>query len=99
MNSIESTQYEAARAVTGTWKGTSMIQLYEELGWESSTDRRKSRRLIQFYKIYNGFTPTYLRLLVPQPLSLLYGKRRENVLRDIKCRTVSFANSSFFQIV
>ena len=33
--------------------------------------------------------------MIPKPLSLLYGKRRENVLHDIKYRTVSFANSFF----
>ena len=36
-----------------------------------------------------------LRLLIPEQLSLLYGRRRENVFRDIKCRTISFANSFF----
>ena len=95
MKSIESTQYEAARAVTGTWKSTSSVKLYEELGWESLSDRRTSRRLIQFYKIYNRFTPPYLRSLIPEPLSLLFGRRRENVLRNIICRTVTFSNSFF----
>ena len=39
MKSIESTQYQAACAVTGAWKGTSLVKLYEELGWESLSDR------------------------------------------------------------
>ena len=57
MKSIESTQYNAARAVTGAWKGTNKDKLYAELGWESLSDRRWSRRLVQFYKIFNDFTP------------------------------------------
>ena len=49
MNSIEKIQYEAALAITGTWKGTSLNKIYDELGWESLSDRRWSRRLIQLY--------------------------------------------------
>ena len=32
MKSIEITQYQAACAVSGAWKGTNSIKLYEELG-------------------------------------------------------------------
>ena len=35
MDLIERVQYQAALAVTGTWKGTSTNKIYEELGWES----------------------------------------------------------------
>ena len=55
MNSIERFQYQAA--ITGAWKGTNLNKIYEELGWESLTDRRWSRRLIHFYKIQNNYTP------------------------------------------
>ena len=40
---IESVQYSAALAVTGTWRGTSREKLYAELGWESLSSRRWSR--------------------------------------------------------
>ena len=40
------------------WQGTSRNGLYEELGMESLSDRRWSRHLLQFYKIYNIMTPT-----------------------------------------
>ena len=43
METIEKTQYQAALAVTGAWQGTSRIKLYEELGWESLSDRRMCR--------------------------------------------------------
>ena len=32
---LEQTQYSAALAVTGAWRGTSRQRLYNELGWES----------------------------------------------------------------
>ena len=38
MQSIESTQYQAALAVSGAWKGSNTSKLYEELGWESLTE-------------------------------------------------------------
>ena len=31
---FESTQYSAAHAVTGAWRGTNTDKLYEEFGWE-----------------------------------------------------------------
>ena len=51
MEMIEKIQYQAALAVTGTWQGTSRVKIYEELGWESLSDRRISRRVLQIYKI------------------------------------------------
>ena len=49
MQSLESTQYKAALAVIGAWKGSSKITMYEEFGWVSLSDRRWFRRLGQFY--------------------------------------------------
>jgi hypothetical protein len=95
MKSIESTQYEAARAVSGAWKGTSTVKLYEELGWKSLSDRRKSRRFIPFYKIFNDYAPSYLKYLIPESVTFLFGKRRENVLHNFKYRTQTFANRFF----
>ena len=40
MEQIESVQYQAALAVTGTWKGTSLNKIYDELGWEPLSKRR-----------------------------------------------------------
>ena len=80
MQSLESTQYQAALAVLGAWKGSSKISMYEELGWESLSDRRWFRRLCQFYKIQDDLTPLCLKEAIPQPRTFLYGQRRENVL-------------------
>ena len=40
MNALECTQYEAALAVSVTWKGTNKDKIYEELGWETLDQRR-----------------------------------------------------------
>ena len=40
MKLIERVQYEAALIVSACWRGTSQENLYDELGWEFSSDRR-----------------------------------------------------------
>ena len=35
LKKVETIQYKAARIITGAWKGTDMIKLYNTLGWES----------------------------------------------------------------
>ena len=56
MEKLESVQYSAALAVTGTSRGTSRANLYAELGWESLNLRRWSRRLTLLYKIVNNLS-------------------------------------------
>ena len=65
MEKIEKVQYLAGLAITGAWKGTDRVKLYEELGWESLSDRRKYRRILQFHKIIDQATPSYLCSKLP----------------------------------
>ena len=95
MNSLESIQYQAALAITGTWKGTSRDKIYEQLGWESLHNRREFRRLTQFYKIMNNLTPPYLKEPIPDPLLHLFGPRSTNVLPSILCRNQRFKDSFY----
>ena len=95
MNSLESTQYQAALAVSGAWKGTSRIKIYDELGWETLDHRRIYRRLVQFYKIMTGQTPEYLRVPIPLLHGHLFGYRHTNILKTIFCRTDRYQNSFF----
>ena len=60
MNLIEQVQYKAGLIVSGCWQGTNPERLYDELSWESMSNRRWVRRLTLFYKISNGHTPSYL---------------------------------------
>ena len=90
MNAIERTQYQAALAVSGTWKGTNQYKIYEELD-----QRRFFRRLIQFYKIMNNLTPEYLKIPVPPLQCHLVGYRLNNEIRPIACITVRYRNSFY----
>ena len=94
MNALEQTQYQAALAVSGSWKGTNQNTIYEELGWETLDQRRMFRRLTQFYKIRNGLTPDYLKPPIPSLREYLFGYRSTNTLRTIPCRTYRYKKSS-----
>ena len=45
-NRIESAQYNAALAITGTIRSTSKEKLYQELGFEAMKERRWFQRLL-----------------------------------------------------
>ena len=91
MEKVEKIQYQAALAITGAWKGSSRLKLYEELGWESLSDRRSKNRILQIHKIIDGKTPAYLKdKLPPNRLPFLL-----TVFRDIKYRTDRYGNSFF----
>ena len=53
MEKIERIQYQSALAISGAWHGSNRAKLYEELGWESLSDRRMGRRILQIHKILN----------------------------------------------
>ena len=93
-NQIESSQYNAALAITGTIRGTSKEKLYQELGFETMKERRWFRRLCCFYKILNNQTPGYLYSLLSPP-NRHYNTRKYSKIRQIFCRTETFSNSFF----
>ena len=94
MNLIEQVQYKAALIVSGCWQGTSREKLYNDLGWDSLSEGRWSRRMITFYKILNGMAPSYLldhlyEITAPN-VSL-----RRNIIRAPISRTERYDNSFF----
>ena len=95
MEKLEAVQYSAAIAVTGTWRGTSREKLYAELGWESLSSRRWSRRLTLFYKIMNNLTPSYTQEPIPSLCQSNYSLRNQDVIGPIRGRTERF-QSSFY---
>ena len=51
---LESIQYSACLAITGTIRGTSYEKLNQELGLETLQSRRWFRKLYLFYKMVNN---------------------------------------------
>ena len=93
METVEKTQYQAALAVTGAWQGTSRIKIYEELGWESLSDRRMCKRVLQVQKILSEKTPSYLREKLPPNRRVIIDL--PHVFHEPKCRTDRYQNSFF----
>ena len=89
MEKLERVQCQAALAVTGAWHGSNCAKLNDELGWETLSDRRLSRRVLQIHKIMNNKTPSYLKdKLPPKHRPFL-----DHAFCRIKCRTVRYRNS------
>ena len=65
MEQKERIQYQSALAIAGRYQGSSRTKLCEELGWETLSDRRVSRRILQIHKIIDKKTPVYLREKLP----------------------------------
>ena len=59
MQLIEQVQYKVALIVSGCWQGTSCARLYDELGWESPSDRQWAGRMTTFYKVKYELAPSY----------------------------------------
>lgn len=88
---------EAARIITGATKLCSIRKLFADLGWDTLQERRTKHKLVVFYKIINGLTPSYLSDLIP-PLvqeNSAYSLRNSNDIQLIRARTNVFFNSFF----
>ena len=90
MLNLESIQYNAGLLVTGAWKGTSREKLYNELGWESLSNRRWLKQMCLFYKIVNNITPKYLKHFLRDSVSA-----RNDFQRPLFARTNKHLRSFF----
>ena len=91
---IESVQYNAALAITGAIRGTSRERLYQELGFESLSNRRWYRRLTMFFNIASGNCPNYLTNILPTRQTS-YNTERNNLYYTYRANTDYFKNSFF----
>ena len=98
---LENINLEAARIITGATKYVSHQSLYSELNLESLSDRRRKHRLILFYKIVNGLTPSYLTELLPSQHqdTHTYPTRSRSNFMHLHSRTNLYRNSFFPQTV
>ena len=95
MEKVERIQYQAALAISGAWSGSSRSKLYEELGWETLSDRRTCRRILQIHKIFNNKTPSYLKGNLPPNCRALFSGDIRNTFREIICKSNRYMNSFF----
>ena len=62
---IENVNKRADKIISGATVRTSTRIIYDELGCASMETRRKQRRIFTFHKIIHGWSPPYLRHLLP----------------------------------
>ena len=93
-NKLETVQYNAALAITGSIQGTSKVKLYKELGLESLKSRRWFRRLCCFYKIKTFGLPSYLSNFISSGFHSYDTWNSEDVV-TYHCRTDTFKYSFF----
>ena len=97
--SLESLQYNAAIAVTGTIRGTSSENLFQGLGLETLKSRRWLRKLCLFYKLIKEKSPTYLFQLIPENNTSYSTKSvQKSQILLFKTKTNFFKNSFFLQL-
>ena len=96
---LEQTQYSAALAITGAWRGTSRQRLYDELGWEDLYHRRWFRRLCHFYNLRKSRQPEYLFDEIPATREISYSLRNVNEYDAAVCRTNRFSNTYFQNVL
>ena len=94
---LESLQYNAALAITGAIRGTSMQKLYQELGLEHLSSRRHFRRLCLFHKIITNQSPAYLYNIIPQVHHLLNTRNKFRIPQFFS--HTSYFSGSFFPYV
>ena len=92
-NDIESVQTEAARIVTGATKLCNITNMYNDLKWESLSSRRSKHKLLIFYKMFHGITPSYLSNLIPTNSQNRYNLRNNSNVPLIHARTQLYKNS------
>ena len=95
MEKVEREQYQAALAITGAWQGSSRSKIYDELGWETLSDRRKGRRVLLINKIINNNTPSYLYEKLPPFCREMFSGSIRTTFHAIRCKTYRYMNSFF----
>ena len=95
MTKVERIQYQAAIAITGAWQGSSRTKMYDELGWESLSDRRNCRRSLQGDKIINNNTISYLKDKLPPNCREMFSGNIRTTFHDFFCKSNRYRNSFF----
>ena len=95
MEKVERIQYQAALAITGAWQGSSRSKIYDELGWETLSDRRKYRCVLQIHKILNNNTLSYLKEKLTLYCREMFSGNIRNTFHAIRCKSYRYMNSFF----
>ena len=73
--------------------------MYDELGWETRSDRRKCRRVLQIHKIINNTTISYLIDKLPANCKEMFSGIIRITFHAIMCKSNRYKNSFFTNAV
>ena len=91
---LETFQLDMARITTGARKGTSHHLLYNDVNWETLSERREKIKLKHFIKIVNKECPSYLQNLLPRQIcEVRPNSRHPDNFFLCKSRTETFRKS------
>ena len=91
---IESIQYNATLAITGTVRGNSRERLCQELGFELLSQTPWYRKLCCLFKKINNQLPRYLFQLVSLPNTRCFSENSENI-PQLRTKHEFYKNSFF----
>ena len=95
MEKVERVQYQAALSITGAWQGSSRSKIHDELGWETLSDRRKCRRVLQIHKILHNNALSYLKDKLPPNCREVFSGNIRTTFHAMICRSNRYMNSFF----
>ena len=96
---LESSQYNAAIAITGAIRRTSSEKRFQELGLETLKSRHWFRKLYLFYKILHSKSPSYLFNLMPENYNPYASRSALNNQIPFFNAKITFLLNSFFPAV
>ena len=94
LNSIENIQIRAAQIVTGAKRRTSHESLYKEIGWESLSQRRNTRKLIFIHELQVKKSPKHLYDLLPTSTIPNRSLRNPHQIPQFRFKTDFFRKSA-----
>ena len=90
---LENAYLAAIRLITGAKRGTSHHNLYQEIGWCTLKQRRDSHKLQKIFDIINGYTPLYLKNILPRQQQTYRTRQATCNYVLYKCKTELYRNS------
>ena len=81
--------------MTGAWQGSNRSKHNEDLGWESLSERRWCRNILQIHKIVSNNVPSYLKDKLPRHRRPLYSQNNNNTFHEIRCQSSRYMSSFF----
>ena len=94
VNTLENMQRHALITITRCYRRTSNQKLLNILGLETLAKRREKAKLVLFYKIFRGLTPSYMKTLLPTSIdSNTYNLRNSANIRPYFTRKEYFIKS------